>query len=174
MIQQYINSKSKDRGFTIVELLVVIVVIGILASITIVSYSGITQSANNTKAQTNATATRQVAEVYAAENNHYPRLTTDFASGTTTKLPAGLSLTNITPGTGANATPSATNGLTTVLYQYCGTVAAPAAGAETGARIQFWDFKTSALSTTVLYMGTGSSSGGAGSAPCHTWVTPAT
>ena len=35
----------KDNAFTIVELLVVIVVIGILASITIVSYRGITTKA---------------------------------------------------------------------------------------------------------------------------------
>lgn len=38
----------KQRGFTIVELLVVIVVIGILAAITIVSYNGIQQRARNT------------------------------------------------------------------------------------------------------------------------------
>ncbi len=37
---------NKKSGFTIVELLVVIVVIGILASITIVSYTGITGKAN--------------------------------------------------------------------------------------------------------------------------------
>ncbi len=39
------NFKSRSSGFTIVELLVVIVVIGILASITIVSYTGVTQKA---------------------------------------------------------------------------------------------------------------------------------
>lgn len=39
------NEVNRSKGFTIVELLVVIVVIGILASITIVSYTGITQKA---------------------------------------------------------------------------------------------------------------------------------
>ena len=34
------------RAFTVVELLIVIVVIGVLAAITIVSYSNITQNAN--------------------------------------------------------------------------------------------------------------------------------
>lgn len=38
---------KKARGFTIVELLIVIVVIGILASITIVAYNGVTQRARN-------------------------------------------------------------------------------------------------------------------------------
>ena len=36
-----INSLRKDRGFTIVELLIVIVVIAILAAITIDDYNGI-------------------------------------------------------------------------------------------------------------------------------------
>lgn len=40
-----LKNSNKSKGFTIVELLVVIVVIGILATITIVSYSGISQRA---------------------------------------------------------------------------------------------------------------------------------
>lgn len=40
------SANNKSRGFTIVELLVVIVVIGILAAITIVSYTGISKRAN--------------------------------------------------------------------------------------------------------------------------------
>lgn len=38
----------RREGFTIVELLIVIVVIAILAAISIVSYTGIQQRANNT------------------------------------------------------------------------------------------------------------------------------
>ena len=44
--------KTKSYGFTIVELLVVIVVIGILAAITIVSYSGIQSRAQIAKINT--------------------------------------------------------------------------------------------------------------------------
>lgn len=40
-------SASRRKGFTIVELLIVIVIIGILASITIVSYAGISQRARD-------------------------------------------------------------------------------------------------------------------------------
>jgi prepilin-type N-terminal cleavage/methylation domain-containing protein len=41
----------KRQGFTIVELLVVVVVIGILSVITVVSYTGITQQANVAKSK---------------------------------------------------------------------------------------------------------------------------
>ena len=65
-------AKTKP-GFTIVELLIVVVVIAILAAITIVSYSGITQRANAAVAQSAASqAARQLA-VYAIDNNEsYP------------------------------------------------------------------------------------------------------
>lgn len=42
--------KQKQTGFTIVELLIVIVVIGILAAITIVAYNGVQERANVQKA----------------------------------------------------------------------------------------------------------------------------
>lgn len=42
-------TKQKRAGFTIVELLIVIVVIGILAAITVVAYNGVQQRANTAK-----------------------------------------------------------------------------------------------------------------------------
>jgi len=45
------NKKTKTKGFTIVELLVVIVIIGILAAITTVSYSGVQAMARKAKVQ---------------------------------------------------------------------------------------------------------------------------
>jgi len=53
-IISYNPKNSKDKGFTIVELLIVIVVIAILAAITIVSYNGITLRAKESAAQTGA------------------------------------------------------------------------------------------------------------------------
>lgn len=77
----------KERGFTIVELLVVIVIIGILATITIVAYNGIRK-----RAQTTAiiSAVRQYAtifEQYAVIHGRMP--SADWACiGGDTGLPA--------------------------------------------------------------------------------------
>ena len=61
-----------QRGFTIVELLVVIVVIAVLASITTVSYSGIQTRANNVAVLTAAKQAQQALLLYIANNNSYP------------------------------------------------------------------------------------------------------
>jgi prepilin-type N-terminal cleavage/methylation domain-containing protein len=79
-----IKSKSQlERGFTIVELLIVIVVIGILAAITIVSYNGITARANTNSAKANATAFLKKAELYAADGgtNRYPVSAAEVQTG---------------------------------------------------------------------------------------------
>lgn len=74
-------------GFTIVELLIVIVVIAILAAISIVAYTGIQNQARATAA---TSAARQVADkiaVYAVENDGYPAALSDVgfsdSNGTT-------------------------------------------------------------------------------------------
>jgi prepilin-type N-terminal cleavage/methylation domain-containing protein len=61
-----------ERGFTIVELLIVIVVIGILAGISITSYNGITDRARLTAAKSAAAAVAQKAELYLIETSDYP------------------------------------------------------------------------------------------------------
>ena len=61
-----------ERGFTIVELLIVIVVIGILAAITIVSFNGVTARANATNAKGAASAAIKKAEAFNAEKSAYP------------------------------------------------------------------------------------------------------
>lgn len=63
--------KSRS-GFTIVELLIVIVVIAILAAITIVAYNGIQQRANNTQRITAAKQWYSAIVEYTATNQAYP------------------------------------------------------------------------------------------------------
>jgi len=58
------------RGFTIVELLIVIVVIGILVAIIVVSYKGITESALQSQVKANATELAQALSTYKVSNSN--------------------------------------------------------------------------------------------------------
>ena len=66
--------KKKTSGFTIVELLIVIVVIGILAALVIVTYNGIQQKARDTERKTDINALHGQLEAYQAQNGRYPTL----------------------------------------------------------------------------------------------------
>lgn len=70
-----ISLNKKSRGFTIVELLIVIVVIGILAALVIVTYNGIQQKARDTERKTDIKALQGHLEAYWADNAKYPTLT---------------------------------------------------------------------------------------------------
>lgn len=63
--------KSRS-GFTIVELLIVIVVIAILAAITIVAYNGIQARARDAQRQTDIATIKKALELYYVANNRYP------------------------------------------------------------------------------------------------------
>ena len=65
----------KQKGFTIVELLIVIVVIGILAAITIVAYNNVQTRANNTTTINGVAAYVKIFQMYAADNETYPSTT---------------------------------------------------------------------------------------------------
>lgn len=66
-------SKVESRGFTIVELLIVIVVIGILAAITIVAFNGIQNRGYDTTVQSDLKSFKTKVELYKVDNNEqYP------------------------------------------------------------------------------------------------------
>ncbi len=66
------NVRIRQCGFTIVELLVVIVIIGILAAISIVSYVGITQRATTAGLQSDLASASKQLEIYYVDNMAYP------------------------------------------------------------------------------------------------------
>ncbi len=69
------NKTRRDvvlKGFTIVELLIVIVVIGILAAITVVAYNGIQSRAYGAKAAATANIYAKALSIYKNTNGYYP------------------------------------------------------------------------------------------------------
>lgn len=69
-----VSIRKNNRGFTIVELLIVIVVIGILAALVIVTYNGIQQKARDTERKTDINAVASHMEAYNAQNGSYPAM----------------------------------------------------------------------------------------------------
>lgn len=67
-------AKAK-RGFTIVELLIVIVIIGILTAVVIVAYNGIQDRARNAVRLSDIKTAERLLEVYFAQNGEYPKTT---------------------------------------------------------------------------------------------------
>ena len=63
---------QRTTGFTIVELLIVIVVIAILAAITIVAYNGIQNKAKDTAVQSDLNGIAKKIQEYAIVNGAFP------------------------------------------------------------------------------------------------------
>ena len=61
-----------QSGFTIIELLIVIVVIGILAGLVLNVFTGIQEQGRDAERKTDLEATEGHLEAYAAKNGYYP------------------------------------------------------------------------------------------------------
>lgn len=74
----HFRPKQNKAGFTIVELLIVIVVIGILAAITIVAYNGIQDRTNDASVKSDLTALMKKFELYKVDKGTYPPSDTEL------------------------------------------------------------------------------------------------
>ncbi|MAU34013.1 hypothetical protein CL689_00060 [Candidatus Saccharibacteria bacterium] len=123
----------RDQGFTIVELLIVIVVIAILAAITIVAYNGITAQANTTASQATASSFIKKAEAYNAEQGSYPTTRAQLTGAASNKSYQMPSSSFTALGSTPSSAPSNNN---SIYIQACGSGA--------GVRVYYWNYSTSA------------------------------
>lgn len=70
--------EQKQTGFTIVELLIVIVIIAILAAVSIVAYNGIQNRANDTVVEADLSAIVKKMELARVDLGHYPQSYAQF------------------------------------------------------------------------------------------------
>lgn len=126
LIKKEIVKQKLDQGFTIVELLIVIVVIGILAALVLNSFSGVQAKARDTKRQTDMKAIATQLEVCYNDKcgGAYPtlaQLTDQTAGGFIQTNMKGLDTNALKDSNGATIqanAPASTN-----QYQYSPTPA---------------------------------------------------
>lgn len=136
--------RLNGKGFTIVELLIVIVVIGILAMIAFVSYGNVTRKARDTERAADTKAMMSTAEAYYASDatnaGTYP------ADCATLAAISGLNASSVHAPKGASGSNCATTApsATSDVYQY--TLSSTAGAPKL--TITYWS-EVSGATTTV-------------------------
>ena len=83
-----ISKLRSKKGFTLVELLIVIVILGILAAIVIARFAGATKESKESNLKGNLRTIRASLETYKAnsKSNNYPTTLGDLWTGTSTDV----------------------------------------------------------------------------------------
>ena len=133
----------KNQGFTLVELLIVIVIIAILTVVSLVAYNGLQNQAKTSAAKSAADAVAKKAELYNTAKSKYPtnlQALTDKTVGTPpvsqTGEPYYLDASTVKSGSVASA-PEEAN---TIEYAPC-----PSTGNATGAHVKYYNFSSNAV-----------------------------
>ena len=71
MLNKLRKSMKNEKGFTLIELMIVVAIIGILAAIAIPNFLNYQKKAKTSEAKTNLGAIRTSEEAYKAENDRY-------------------------------------------------------------------------------------------------------
>lgn len=67
--------RQRQQGFTLIELLIVSIIVGILATLVAMTYSGVQAKNRNARRQTDIQQIQSQLETYYAQHSQYPSLT---------------------------------------------------------------------------------------------------
>jgi type IV pilus assembly protein PilA len=116
--------RDEDEGFTLIEILLAIVLVGILAAVAVVGISNLVSKGSTSACQASADSAKSATAVYFASNNAYPttflQLTAPGTAGAPYTLPSGTTLNTAAVGAAPIGT-IATNGTSWVLTMTAGT-----------------------------------------------------
>ena len=134
-----IQQKISQKGFTIVELLIVIVVIGILAAITIVAFNGIQNRGKAASGQSLAGQVAKKAEAYNTVQSSYPTTVAAFDAIPESKLD----------------NPSAVKGTTITAADADSGKAVGYVATATGGCVSWWDYSAATAVAKTIRVGGG-------------------
>ncbi len=141
------NLRTKNqKGFTIVELLIVIVVIAILAAISIVAYTGVQDNARNTQRKADAKSVLDAINAYYAKEGSWPGTASegnDYAAAAASALGSfdTVKLSTATRDNMNSGTPDSANPARIQVTRV------PTTGAQTGVTINYYQTTTNGTFT---------------------------
>jgi len=135
----------KNQGFTLVELLIVIVIIAILTVVSLVAYNGLQNQAKTSAAKSAADAVAKKAELYNTAESKYPANLTELTNTAKSGEPYYLDIKTVKestlPNVGSPASP-APKEANTIEYKVCPD--------NKGAHVKYYNFSESKVEERTI------------------------
>lgn len=116
------NYRNRKTGFTLVEIMIVVVIIGLLAAMAIPAFSKVRENARSKAIENNLRQVASAGQQYMLENGvskvKYTKLESDYFAGGTIKSVAGEDYSSLTVTEGGGTLSVTTSGGEVVKYKY--------------------------------------------------------